>query len=49
MTPIVAILGRQIDSLDMRPKEYEAAPTWSQGQDQTIRDDEIIRIALGRR
>jgi PRC-barrel domain len=46
---VVAILGRQIDSLDMRPKEYEAAPTWSQGQDQTIRDDEIIRIALGRR
>jgi hypothetical protein len=46
---VVAILGRQIDSLDMLPKEYEAAPTWSQGQDQTIRDDEIIRIALGRR
>ncbi|HEX9146658.1 MAG TPA: PRC-barrel domain-containing protein [Candidatus Binatia bacterium] len=46
---VVTILGRQIDSLDMRPKEYEAAPTWSQGQDQTIRDDEIIRIALGRR
>ena len=46
---VVAILGRQIDSLDMGPKDYEAAPTWSQGQDQTIPDDEIIRIALGRR
>jgi PRC-barrel domain len=46
---VVVILGRQIDSLDMGPKDYEAAPTWSQGQDQTITDDEIIRIALGRR
>lgn len=46
---VVAILGRQIDSLDMGPKDYEAAPIWSQGQDQTIPDDEIIRIALGRR
>jgi PRC-barrel domain len=46
---VVAILGRQIDSLDMAPKDYEAAPTWSLGQDQTIPDDEIIRIALGRR
>jgi hypothetical protein len=33
----------------MGPKDYEAAPIWSQGQDQTIADDEIIRIALGRR
>jgi hypothetical protein len=46
---VVAILGRQIASLDMGPKDYEAAPTWLQGQDQTITDDEIIRIALGRR
>jgi hypothetical protein len=46
---VVAILGRQINSLDMKPEEYAKAPTWSQGQDQTIPDDEIIRIALGRR
>ena len=46
---VVAILGRQIASLDMPPKEYEAAPTWSNGKDQTIPDDEIIRIALARR
>ena len=46
---VVAILGRQIASLDMGPKDYEVAPTWLQGQDQTITDDEIIRIALGRR
>jgi len=46
---VVAILGRQIDSLDMKPEEYAKTLTWSQGQDQTIPDDEIIRIALGRR
>jgi PRC-barrel domain len=45
----VAILGRQIDSLDMQPPAYAAAPTWSQGDDKTILDDEIIRIAISRR
>src|SRR5258708_4091232 len=45
----VAILARQIDSLDMQPPEYESAPTWSQGKDVTIPDDEIIRIAPQRR
>lgn len=46
---VVVILGRQIDSVDMQPEEYEKAPTWSSGNDQTIPDNEIIRIALGRR
>jgi hypothetical protein len=46
---VVAILGRQIDSLDMKPADYAKAPTWSQGQDKTIPDDEIIRIAIQRR
>jgi hypothetical protein len=46
---VVAILGRQIDSLDMQPEEYEKAPTWSQGKDETIPDNDTIRIALGRR
>lgn len=46
---VVAILGRQIDSLDMKPDEYENAPTWSEGSDQPIPNDDTIRIALGRR
>jgi hypothetical protein len=46
---VVAILGRQINSVDMKPAEYAAASTWSLGRDQVIPDDEIIRIALGRR
>lgn len=46
---VVAILGRQIASLDMPPKEYEAAPTWSAGKDTPIPDNETIRIALTRR
>jgi len=46
---VVAILGRQIDSLDMKPADYEKAPTWTQGQDKVIPDDDIIRIAIQRR
>jgi hypothetical protein len=46
---VVAILARQIASLDMPPSEYESAPTWSEGKDAPIPDDEIIRIALTRR
>ena len=46
---VVAILGRQIDSLDMKPDEYEKAPTWTEGSDQPIADDDTIRIGLGRR
>jgi hypothetical protein len=46
---VVAILGRQIDSLDMKPAEFENAPTWSQEDDQTLPDNETIRIALARR
>lgn len=46
---VVAILGRQIASLDMRPAEYAAAPTWTQGKDLAIPDDDIIRIAITRR
>jgi hypothetical protein len=46
---VVAILGRQIDSLDMKPADFAKAPTWLQGQDTTIPDDEIIRIAIQRR
>jgi PRC-barrel domain protein len=45
----VAILARQIASLDMPPNDYEAAPTWSEGKDVPIPDDDIIRIAVTRR
>jgi PRC-barrel domain len=46
---VVAILGRQIASLDMPPAEYAAAPTWTAGKDMAIPDDDIIRIAITRR
>jgi PRC-barrel domain len=46
---VVAILGRQIASLDMPPAEYAAAPTWTAGTDVQIPDNDIIRIAITRR
>ena len=46
---VVVILGRQIDSLEWEPEDFEEAPTWTPGKDQTIPDNEIIRIAIGRR
>ena len=46
---VVAILARQIASLDMKPSEYAAAPTWTQGKDTTVPDNDIIRIAITRR
>ena len=46
---VVAILGSQIASLDMPPKDYAAAPTWAAGKDMPIPDNETIRIALTRR
>jgi hypothetical protein len=46
---VVAILGRQLASVDMPPSEYAAAPTW-QGQGATVLPaDDTIRVALGRR
>jgi hypothetical protein len=46
---VVAILGRQIASVDMPPKDYAAAPTWTPGAEQTLSDNDTIRIALTRR
>ena len=46
---VVVILGRQIDSVDMKPAEYAAAPTWVAGTDLPIAQDQIIRIGVGRR
>jgi len=46
---VVAILGRQLASLDMPPSEYKTAPTW-QGMDATVLpNDATISVALGRR
>ena len=46
---VVAILGRQLASLDMAPAEYEAAPSWVEAGSLSIPSDEIIRIAITRR
>jgi hypothetical protein len=45
----VAILARQIAAVDMPPKEFAAAPTWSLGDSKPIGKDEKIRIAVTRR
>jgi hypothetical protein len=46
---VVAILGRQIASLDMPRTDYESAATWTQTNEETVPADEIIRIAVTRR
>ncbi len=46
---VVAILGRQLASLDMAPADYEAAPTWVDAGNLSIPPDEIILIAITRR
>ncbi len=45
----VAILGRQLASLDMPPSEYAAAPTWQETAGMTLPSDATVRVALGRR
>ncbi len=45
----VAILGRQLASLDMPPSEYAAAPTWRQTTETALPGDASVRVALGRR
>ena len=46
---VVAILARQIISIDMPREDYPSEPTWSQSNETVLPDDEIIRIALARR
>jgi len=46
---VVGILGRQLASLDMSPKDYASAPTWRDRGDTTVPHDESVRIALARR
>ncbi len=45
----VGIYGRQLASLEMKPDEYRAAPTWVEGGDVPLGDDDIVRVALMRR
>jgi hypothetical protein len=45
----VVILALQLDSVEMQPEDYADAPTWTEGKDQVLADDDIVRVALGRR
>ena len=45
----VVILALQLDSVEMQPEDYAEAPTWTEGKDQVLADDDIVRVALGRR
>jgi hypothetical protein len=45
----VAILAKQIASLEMQPAEYKKAATWMAGADRPLADSDVIRIALTRR
>lgn len=45
----VGIYGRQLASLEMKPDEYRRAPTWVEGGDTPLGDDDTVRVALMRR
>jgi hypothetical protein len=45
----VVILALQLDSVEMQPEDYADAPTWTEGKDQVLADDDVVRVALGRR
>jgi hypothetical protein len=45
----VAIFGRQLASLDMKPAEYASAATWNAAGTQLLGNDEKILIGLTRR
>ncbi|HZL31894.1 MAG TPA: PRC-barrel domain-containing protein [Pseudolabrys sp.] len=46
---VVALLARQLNSVDMARDDYNSAPTWTPSQAQKIPPDEKTLIALGRR
>jgi len=46
---VLGIAGRQLVSLDMSRSDYAAAPTWQQGDEQVIPNDDNISVALARR
>jgi hypothetical protein len=45
----VAILGRQVDALEMSREEFDKAPTFDAARNTALGPDEIVKIALGRR
>src|SRR5260370_25929076 len=45
----VAILAKEIASLEMPPAEYAKAPTWTARTDRPLAESEILRIPLTRR
>ena len=45
----VAILGRQINALEMLPEDFDKAPTWNESGEQDIAADATIQIAITRR
>lgn len=46
---VVAILGSQIDALDMNRPDFDRAPAWSPTQGTSLSPDDNVRIALQRR
>jgi hypothetical protein len=45
----VAILGRQIDVIEITRADFDKAPSWIADQVQQLAPDETVKIALGRR
>jgi hypothetical protein len=45
----VAILGRQINALEMLPEDFDKAPTWNDAGGQGIAVDATIQIAISKR
>lgn len=45
----IAIFGRQLASLDMKPAEYASAVTWSAGRAALLGPEEKILVGLTRR
>jgi hypothetical protein len=45
----VAILGRQLNALDMSREEFDSAPKFEIRQNKPIPPDDVIKIAIGRR
>lgn len=45
----VAILGRQINALEMTPEDFEKAPTWNDSGGRDIASEATIQIAITRR
>jgi hypothetical protein len=45
----VAILGKQVDALDMPPEAFDKAPTFRPGESTPLGRDTTIKIAIGRR